>query len=426
MVEYTLKAQKHKRWELENLFDKDNPEVRVSGKVYDDDEILGLVEAAVHFNITEGHIVAEFEAEFANFVDAKYARMVNSGSSANLLALSALMSEELGDSRLKPGSEVIAVACAFPTTVNPIIQLGLIPVFVDVDAQGRVDISALDDAVMIAHPLGNPFDTKRILSIVSKYDDWIWLVEDCCDSLGSTLYGDHVGKYADLATYSFYPAHHITTGEGGMVTTNNPKLDHLVRSYRDWGRSCYCAPGQDNACGKRFEQQHGDLPHGYDHKYTYDHIGYNLKSTDLQAAIGLAQMKKLSQFIIDRKRNWGSLRKRLEQFGEYLLMPEQHEGADASWFGFLVCLNPYGFIERSEVIRFLNKNGIHTRMLFGGNLLKQPAYKDVLCKIVGGLDNTDYLTEHAFWIGVFPGLTDEHLDYVEQKFVEFFKSKGLA
>jgi CDP-6-deoxy-D-xylo-4-hexulose-3-dehydrase len=392
--------------------------VPVAGRVFDEQELQFLIESALDFWLTAGRFADQFEREIAKFVGVRDAVLVNSGSSANLLALTALTSERLGARRLKPGDEVITLAAGFPTTVNPIIQNGLVPVFVDVHVPTfNVDISQLDAAVsersravIFAHTLGNPFDLDAVCAFAKKYN--LWLIEDCCDALGSTYRGLNVGTFGDLATVSFYPAHHITMGEGGCVLTNQPLLRTLVESFRDWGRDCWCAPGKDNTCGKRFDWQLGGLPHGYDHKYIYSHIGYNLKATDMQAAIGVAQLKKLPSFIAARKKNFARLRESLSECRQYFILPEATPNSDPSWFGFPMMIREDAPFSRTDAIQFLYSRKIQTRQLFGGNLIRQPAYKDVGYRVVGDLGNSDLAMNQAFWIGVYPGLTAEMIDYM--------------
>ena len=400
-----------------------------AGRVFDDSEIVNLVDAALDTWLTAGRYAEEFEYEFAEFFALSSCSLVNSGSSANLLAITALTSPKIGDRCLKPGDEVITVAAGFPTTVNPIIQNNLIPVFVDVEL-GAYNISTKDleeaitgrtKAIMLAHTLGNPFDLGKIMQLVKKYD--LFLIEDCCDAVGSTYDGKMVGSFGDLATTSFYPAHHITMGEGGAVLTDNPEYERLVRSFRDWGRDCYCEPGAFNTCGRRFEQQHGDLPYGYDHKYVYSHIGYNLKLTDLQAAVGVAQLKKLPEFIEKRKHNFRRLKEGLKNYSELLILPEATPSSDPSWFAFPITLEEDAPFTRNDIVGYLESNKIMTRMLFGGNLTRQPAYKDVKHRIFGELTNTDIVLNRNFFIGVYPGITDEMIDYILDVFDNFIRER---
>jgi len=392
--------------------------IPVSGKVFDAEDIRHLVDASLDFWLTTGRFAARFEREFADLFGLRHAMLVNSGSSANLLALTCLTSPALGEERLKPGDEVITVAAGFPTTVNPIVQNGLVPVFVDVKAPTYdVDPSQLEAAlsdrtraVMLAHTLGNPFDLGAVKEFTDRHD--LWLVEDCCDAVGSTYRGKHVGTFGDLATTSFYPAHHITMGEGGCVLTDRPRLKKLVESFRDWGRDCWCETGKDNTCGKRFDWQLGDLPHGYDHKYTYSHVGYNLKLTDMQAAVGVAQLQKLPGFIEARRRNFRTLHEGLRGLEEFFILPEATPESDPSWFGFPLAVRPGARVTRDSVVRFLESRRIGTRLMFAGNLLRQPAYAGVKHRVVGDLANSDFVMNQVFWVGVYPGLTEAMLRYV--------------
>jgi CDP-6-deoxy-D-xylo-4-hexulose-3-dehydrase len=399
--------------------------VPVSGRVFDADDIRSLVDSSLDFWLTTGRFAAQFEKEFAQVTGARTATLVNSGSSANLLALSALTSPKLAERQLKPGDEVITVASGFPTTINPIIQNNLVPVFVDVTIPTYdVDVTQLEPAlsprtraVMIAHTLGNPFDLDAVTAFCNKHN--LWLIEDSCDALGATYKGKKVGTFGDLATVSFYPAHHITMGEGGAVLTNGPKLKTIVESFRDWGRDCWCEPGKDNTCGKRFDWQLGQLPKGYDHKYTYSHVGYNLKATDMQAAVGVSQLKKLAGFIETRKANFCHLRRALENLQEFLILPEQTPGSDPSWFGFPLAVRPSAPFTRDALVRHLEQNRIGTRLLFGGNLLRQPAYQNVASRKVGDLKNSDFVMHHVFWIGIYPGLNAPMLDFVAEVLHKF-------
>ena len=392
--------------------------VPISGRVFDEQELELLVESSLDFWLTTGRFAEQFEREFAKFVGVREAVLVNSGSSANLLAVTALTSQKLGDRRLRPGDEVITLAAGFPTTVNPILQNGLVPVFVDVQIPTlNVDVSYLETAlsdrtraVFFAHTLGNPFDLDAVTAFTKKHG--LWLIEDCCDALGSTYRGQKVGTFGDLATVSFYPAHHITMGEGGCVLTEKPLLRTLVESFRDWGRDCWCAPGKENTCGKRFDWQLGELPHGYDHKYIYSHVGYNLKATDMQAAVGVAQLKKLPAFIEARKRNFAHLKSGLKDAEEHFVLPEATPNSNPSWFGFPMLVRETAPFSRNALIDFLNEKKIGTRQLFGGNLVRQPAYAGLNYRVVGDLPNSDRVMNQAFWIGVYPGLTPAMLDYV--------------
>jgi len=399
--------------------------VPVSGKVIDAIDLSSVVDSALDCWFTTGRFAEDFERKLARFVGVRSASLVNSGSSANLVALSALTSPKLGDRRLRPGDEVITVAAGFPTTLNPIIQNRLIPVFVDVTIPGyEIDVTQLEaarsektKAVMIAHTLGNVFDLDAVTAFVKKYN--LWLIEDCCDALGSTWKGRHVGTFGDIATVSFYPAHHITMGEGGAVLTDKPSLQVLIESFRDWGRDCWCHTGKDNTCGKRFDWQLGGLPCGYDHKYTYSHVGYNLKATDMQAALGASQIAKLPQFIARRKENFGYLRDALQPLEEYLVLPEATPGSDPSWFGFPIAIRENAPFRRDELIRALESKKIGTRLLFGGNLLRQPAYEGCEYRAIGKLPNTDFVMNNVFWVGVYPGLTKPMLDFVVDALFEF-------
>jgi CDP-4-dehydro-6-deoxyglucose reductase, E1 len=392
--------------------------VPVSGRVFDATELQLLVDSGLEFWLTAGRYAKAFERDFARFFGMRHAILVNSGSSANLVALSALTSPRLRDRRLRPGDEVITVAAGFPTTVNPIVQNGLIPVFVDVTLPTyNIDVSQLDAAlsdhtraIMIAHTLGNPFDAIAIQAFAEKHG--LWLIEDCCDAVGSTVEGRHVGTFGDLATTSFYPAHHITMGEGGSVLTNRPSLKLLIESFRDWGRDCWCEPGVADTCARRFEWQLGDLPAGYDHKYTYSHIGYNLKVTDMQAAVGVAQLEKLPRFIEARRQNYATLRAGVADLEHFFVLPEPTAGSDPSWFGFPLSVRAEAPIDRNAVIARLEAAKIATRLLFAGNLTRQPAYRDVEQRTPVSLANTDFVMTNTFWIGLYPGLTPPMLEYV--------------
>jgi len=392
--------------------------VPVSGRVFDDDDVRHLVDSSLDFWLTTGRFAARFEKEFAAITGARSATLVNSGSSANLLALTCLTSPKLEEHQLRPGDEVITVAAGFPTTVNPIIQNRLVPVFVDVTVptydidttQLEPALSSRTRAVMVAHTLGNPFDLDAVTQFCKKHD--LWLIEDSCDALGATYKGKKVGTFGDLATVSFYPAHHITMGEGGAVLTNGPKLKTLVESFRDWGRDCWCEPGKDNTCGKRFEWQLGQLPCGYDHKYTYSHVGYNLKATDMQAAVGVSQLKKLPGFIDVRRKNFERLHRNLAGLDEFLILPEKTPGSEPSWFGFPIAVRRTAPFTRDALVRHLESKKIGTRLLFAGNLLKQPAYQNIEMRKIGDLSNTDFVMERVFWIGVYPGLSDEMIDFM--------------
>ena len=408
--------------------------VPVSGKVIDAADISAVVESALDGWFTTGRFAKDFERKLARFVGVRSASLVNSGSSANLLALTALTSPKLGDRRLKPGDEVITVAAGFPTTVNPIIQNRLVPVFVDVTQPSyEIDVTQLEPAlsqktraIMIAHTLGNVFDLDAVTAFARKHD--LWLIEDCCDALGSTWKGRHVGTFGDIATVSFYPAHHITLGEGGAVLTDKPNLQLLIESFRDWGRDCWCEPGKDNTCGKRFEWQLGSLPCGYDHKYTYSHIGYNLKATDMQAALGASQITKLPEFVERRKANFRHLFRALQPLEDVLVLPEATPGADPSWFGFPIGVRERAPFKRQDLVRALEAKKIGTRLLFAGNLLRQPAYEECEYRVVGDLKNTDFAMNNVFWLGVYPGLTTQMLDYMADAVCSFVREQdaGLA
>jgi CDP-4-dehydro-6-deoxyglucose reductase, E1 len=397
-----------------------------SGKLLGEEELQNMVAASLDGWLTTGRFNAEFEKKLAAFLGVKYCLSVNSGSSANLVAFSTLTSPKLGDRAIKKGDEVIGVAAGFPTTVNPIIQFGAIPVFVDVDIKTHnvnadlieAAITPKTKAIMLAHALGNPFNLEKVVDLCKKYN--LWLVEDTCDALGAEYNGQKCGTFGDIGTLSFYPAHHMTMGEGGAVFMNNPELKVIAESFRDWGRDCYCAPGCDNTCGCRFEQKHGDLPYGYDHKYVYSHSGYNLKITDMQAACGLAQLEKLEFFIQRRRENYTYLKSRLETLSEFLELPEPTPNSNPSWFGFPLTLKSEAGVSRVELTRFLDDNKIGSRLLFAGNLLKQPYFKDVEYRVVGDLTNTDITMNNTFWIGVQPALTQKHLDFVADKLEEFF------
>ncbi|EIF5160449.1 TPA: lipopolysaccharide biosynthesis protein RfbH [Vibrio cholerae] len=397
-----------------------------SGKVLGAKELQLMVDASLDGWLTTGRFNEQFEKRLAEYIGVPYLLTTTSGSSANLLALTALTSPKLGDRQLKPGDEVITVAAGFPTTVNPTIQNGLVPVFVDVDIPTyqikpemiEAAVSEKTKAIMVAHTLGNTFDLTEARRVADKYN--LWLIEDCCDALGSTYNGQMVGTFGDIATVSFYPAHHITMGEGGAVFMKDKELRKLVESFRDWGRDCYCPPGCDNTCGKRFDQQLGSLPDGYDHKYTYSHLGYNLKITDMQAACGLAQMDRVEDLVQKRKDNYAYLRAGLASCEEFIILPEATENSDPSWFGFPITIRPESGIERVELLKFMDQFKIGTRLLFAGNLTRQPYFEHVNYRVVGELTNTDLIMNNTFWIGVYPGLTQEHLDFVIGKFEEFF------
>ncbi len=403
--------------------------VPVSGRVFDDDELAALVDSSLDFWLTAGRYAARFETEFAERMGVRYALLVNSGSSANLIAFSVLMDHALGDSRLRPGDEVITVAAGFPTTVNPIIQNKCVPVFVDVElGTYNIDVSKLEQAysnktkaIMLAHTLGNPFNLEAVCQFAERHG--LWLIEDCCDAVGSTYCGRNVGSFGDIATCSFYPAHHITMGEGGAVLVNNPKLKKIAESLRDWGRDCWCETGQDDTCGKRFGWQLGTLPFGYDHKYTYSRIGYNLKATEMQAAIGVAQLCKLNDFNASRRRNYQQLWHCLSDLQEVFILPQATAGSDPSWFGFPIAIRPESGVCREELLKHLATRKIGTRLLFAGNLIHQPAYKDCEFRIAGELTNSDFVMSQVFWLGVYPGLSPAAIDFMARTIRDFVNRK---
>ena len=404
-------------------------DIPVTGKIFGKTELVSAISASLDFWLTAGPYAEKFESEFAKKVGMRHAFMVNSGSSANLLALASLLSPKLGDRRLLPGDEVITVAAGFPTTVTPILQNNLVPVYVDVDLKTYV---AIDDqleaaispktkAIMMAHTLGNPFNLSHVENLAKKYN--LWLIEDSCDGLGGTYSDKNLGSFGDFSTFSFYPAHHITTGEGGAVLVKKAAHKVIVESLRDWGRDCWCAPGCDNTCLKRYEWKLGDLPEGYDHKYTYSHLGYNLKSGDIQAAIGLAQLDRLDSFVDSRRKNWNYLYKNLSELEEFFILPKPTENSDPSWFGFAITVKDNSPISRNDLVKKLNEKKIGTRLLFGGNLLRQPAFIGTPRRVVGDLKNSDIVMNQTFWIGVWPGLTERMLDYVIEIFYEMFGVK---
>ena len=400
--------------------------IAYASRVYDESEMCSLVDAALDFWLTTGRFSEQFEREFAAWIGVKYAHLVNSGSSANLLAFMALTAPELGERRIRRGDEVITVACAFPTTVTPVLLYGAVPVFVDVTVpQYNIDVTKLEGAlsertkaVMIAHTLGNPFDLKAVRAFCDAHG--LWLIEDNCDALGTkyTIDGEtrYTGAWGDIGTSSFYPPHHMTMGEGGCVYTNDPLLHRLILSFRDWGRDCVCPSGRDNLCGHRFDGSFGQLPRGYDHKYVYSHFGYNLKATDMQAAIGVEQLKKFPGFIERRRHNWDRLRRGLEGVQDRLILPEPAEGSEPSWFGFIVSLRPGSGLDRNRVTRTIEDHNVQTRLLFSGNLIKHPCFDPIrdtdAYRVSGGLEVTDFVMRNSFWVGVYPGMTDEKIDYM--------------
>ena len=400
--------------------------ISYAGRVFDEKEMCALTDATLDFWLTTGRFSEQFEKEFAQWLGVKHAHLVNSGSSANLIAFSVLTAPELGNRQIKRGDEVITVACGFPTTITPILQYGAVPVFVDVTVpQYNIDVTKLEaalsektKAVMIAHTLGNPFDLASVKAFCQKHN--LWLVEDNCDALGTTYTIDgetrYTGAWGDIGTSSFYPPHHMTMGEGGCVYTNDSLLNRLILSYRDWGRDCICPSGRDNFCGHRFDGQYGELPHGYDHKYVYSHLGYNLKVTDMQAAIGCEQLKKFPSFIERRRHNWVYLRKALEPLADRLILPEPAENSEPSWFGFLISVRPESGLDRNAMTHFIEQKNVQTRLLFSGNLIKHPCFNQLrgtdAYRVVGGLEQTDFIMNNTFWVGVYPGMTDEKLEHM--------------
>ena len=401
--------------------------VPVSGKVYGAHEMQMLAESCLDFWLTTGRFNAEFEQRLANFIGVKHALTVNSGSSANLVAFSTLTSHYLRGEALKPGDEMITVATGFPTTVNPALQYGITPVFVDVDIPtynikpDMIEAAVTDKtrAIMIAHTLGNPFDLAEVMRVAEKYD--LFVVEDSCDALGAKYDGRNVGTFGHMGTLSFYPAHHITMGEGGAVFTDKPRLKRVMESMRDWGRDCWCAPGEDNTCGKRFCRKLGDLPYGYDHKYTYSHCGYNLKITDMQAAVGLAQIDRIGEFVAARQRNFDKLTELLKPLEDVLILPQPTPNSEPSWFGYPITLREDAPVSRDDIVQHLNDKNIGTRLLFGGNLIRQPYMKDRNYRVVGELTNADIVTERCFWVGIYPGLDEDHLTYTAETLCNFLR-----
>ena len=424
-------ADYYKQYKSEKKAFEPGDRITYAARVFDEKEMCSLVDASLDFWLTTGRFADQFEREFAKWLGVRFASLVNSGSSANLIAFSALTAPELGERRIKRGDEVITVAAGFPTTVTPVLQYGAVPVFVDVTIpQYNIDVTLLEaarsektKAVMIAHTLGNPFDLAAVRAFCDKYN--LWLVEDNCDALGSTYTIDGetrlTGTVGDIGTSSFYPPHHMTMGEGGCVYTNDPLLHRLINSYRDWGRDCMCPSGRDNICGHRFDGQYGELPKGYDHKYVYSHFGYNLKVTDMQAAIGCEQLKKFPRFVERRKHNWARLRKALEGVQDKLILPEPAPNSDPSWFGFLLTVREG--VDREKVVRYVENKGVQTRMLFSGNLIKHPCFDEMRAtgegyRVVGTLENTDRIMRDTFWVGVYPGMTDEMIDYMAKTIAE--------
>lgn len=412
--------------------------INYASRVYDEKEMCSLTDAMLDFWLTTGRFAEEFEKEFSSWIGVKHAHLVNSGSSANLVAFSVLTAPELGDRQIKRGDEVITVACGFPTTVTPVLQYGAVPVFVDVTVpQYNIDVTKLEGAlsdktkaVMIAHTLGNPFDLKHVREFCDRHN--LWLVEDNCDALGSRYTIDGVtkftGTWGDIGTSSFYPPHHMTMGEGGCVYTDNSLLNRLILSYRDWGRDCICPSGRDNFCGHRFDGQYGELPKGYDHKYVYSHFGYNLKVTDMQAAVGVEQLKKFPSFIERRIHNWSRLHKALECVSDKLILPESADGSNPSWFGFIVSVRPETGLNRNSVTSYIEKKNIQTRLLFSGNIIKHPCFDQIrgtdAYRVSGTLDTTDFIMNNSFWVGVYPGMTDEMIDYMAQVIIEAVSQKS--
>ena len=432
-----LVAEYYSQFKKEEKVFEPGDRISYASRVFDEKEMCTLTDAVLDFWLTTGRFSDQFEKEFAEWIGVKYAHLVNSGSSANLIAFSVLTAPELGDRQIKRGDEVITVACGFPTTVTPVLQYGAVPVFVDATIpQYNIDVTKLEaalsdktKAVMIAHTLGNPFDLKEVKAFCDKHN--LWLVEDNCDALGTkyTIDGEtrFTGTWGDIGTSSFYPPHHMTMGEGGAVYTNNPLLHRLILSFRDWGRDCICPSGQDNFCNHRFDGQYGELPAGYDHKYVYSHFGYNLKVTDLQAAVGVEQLKKFPSFIERRRYNWDRLRKALEPVADKLVLPEPAEGSEPSWFGFLISVKDGSGLDRNKVTRYIEEHNVQTRLLFSGNLVKHPCFDQIrgtdAYRVVGDLTVTDYIMNNTFWVGVYPGMTDEKIDYMAQVIIEAVNQK---
>ncbi len=433
MKDEIMEFVKNKLQEIESKDEKTNNRINYAGRIYDEKEILNLLDASLEFWLTSGRYTYEFEEKLARYIGVNYCSIVNSGSSANLLAFMALTSSVLGERRIKKGDEVITVAAGFPTTVAPIIQFGAIPVFVDVDIPGyninikrmRESLTEKTKAIMIAHTLGNPFNVKEVKMFCEENN--LWLIEDNCDSLGSEYNFNgkerKTGSFGDIATSSFYPPHHITMGEGGAVYTNNLELSRIVNSLRDWGRDCWCPSGKDNTCNCRFEKQFGELPVGYDHKYVYSHFGYNLKATDMQAAIGCAQLEKLSKFVVDRRKNWNTIKDRLECIKDKVILPVAEENSAPSWFGFIITIKDGVNVNRNEVVEYLEESGIQTRNLFAGNIIKHPCFDEMRAsghgyRVVGDLKNTDLIMNNSFWIGVYSGINEDNIEYMCNKIIE--------
>lgn len=433
-----LVSEYYRTFGKRNSLWKEGEEIRYASRIYDEKELCAVTDAMLDFWLTSGRFTKEFEFTFANWLGVKFAHFVNSGSSANLIAFMTLTAPELKERQIKRGDEIITVACGFPTTVAPALQYGAVPVFVDVTIpQYNIDVSKLEDAlsprtkaVILAHTLGNPFNLSEVKVFCEKHN--LWLVEDNCDALGAKYTYEGITKYTgtwgDIGTSSFYPAHHMTTGEGGCVYTNNPILNRLILSYYNWGRDCVCAPGKDNTCGHRFDGKFGELPQGYDHKYVYSHFGYNLKATDLQAAIGCEQLKKLPFFIERRCYNWKLLHNKLEKLQEKIILPEAGKNSEPSWFGFLVCIKPETGLKRNDVVRYVESRGVQTRQLFGGNLIKHPCFNQIrntsAYRVVGDLKNSDYVMNNAFWVGVYPGITEPMIDHIVKVITEGLENEG--
>lgn len=429
-----LVTEYYKQFKVKEPY-REGDRISYAGRVFDEKEMCALTDATLDFWLTTGRFSDEFESEFSKWLGVKFASLVNSGSSANLLAFMALTSPLLGERQIKRGDEVITVACGFPTTVTPILQYGAVPVFVDVTLpQYNIDVTKLEDAlsdktkaVMIAHTLGNPFDLKAVKAFCDNHN--LWLVEDNCDALGSeyTIDGEtkFTGTWGDIGTSSFYPPHHMTMGEGGCVYTDNPLLNKLIKSFRDWGRDCVCPSGRDNFCGHRYDGQYGELPKGYDHKYVYSHFGYNLKVTDMQAAIGCEQLKKFPDFIERRRHNWDRLYKALEPISDKVILPQPAENSRPSWFGFLISLKQDSGLNREAVVRYIEEHSVQTRMLFSGNLIKHPCFDSIrntdAYRVAGSLENTDFIMNNTFWVGVYPGMTDEMIDYMAKTIIDAIK-----